>query len=40
MERLATTLKLAETDLFRTTDELIEDAYEKQGSRISYVRNG
>jgi uncharacterized protein (DUF488 family) len=39
MERLATSLKLAETDLFRTPDELIEDAYEKQGSRIAYVRD-
>jgi hypothetical protein len=25
--------------LFRTTDELIEDAYEKQGSQIAYVRS-
>lgn len=40
MERLASSLKLTETDLFRTTDELIEDAYEKQGSRIAYVRSG
>jgi len=39
MERLASTLKLADTDLFRTSDELIEEAYEKQGARISYVRN-
>ena len=39
MERLASRLKLTETDLFRTTDELIEDAYEKQGSRIAYVRD-
>ena len=39
MERLASSLKLADADLFRTTDELIEEAYEKQGPRISYVRN-
>jgi len=39
MERLASDLKLAETDLFRTPEELIEDAYEKQGSQIAYVRN-
>jgi uncharacterized protein (DUF488 family) len=38
MARLASDLKLASTDLFRTPDELIEDAYEKQGSRIAYVR--
>jgi uncharacterized protein (DUF488 family) len=38
MERLASNLKLAETDLFRTPDELIEDAYDKQGSQIAYVR--
>ncbi|HEY6923873.1 MAG TPA: DUF488 domain-containing protein, partial [Steroidobacteraceae bacterium] len=29
MERLASRLKLTRTDLFRTIDELIEDAYEK-----------
>jgi uncharacterized protein (DUF488 family) len=39
MERLASNLKLAETDLFRTPDELIEDAYEKQASQIAYVRS-
>jgi uncharacterized protein (DUF488 family) len=38
MTRLASDLKLASTDLFRTPDQLIEDAYEKQGSRIAYVR--
>jgi uncharacterized protein (DUF488 family) len=38
MTRLASDLKLASMDLFRTPDELIEDAYEKQGSRIAYVR--
>jgi uncharacterized protein (DUF488 family) len=39
MERLASNLKLAETDLFRTADELIEDAYDKQGAQIAYVRS-
>jgi uncharacterized protein (DUF488 family) len=38
MTRLASDLKLASTDLFRTPDELIEDAYDRQGSRIAYVR--
>jgi uncharacterized protein (DUF488 family) len=38
MTRLAADLKLASTDFFRTPDQLIEDAYEKQGSRIAYVR--
>jgi hypothetical protein len=38
MTRLASDLKLASTDLFRTPDELIEDAYEQQSSRIAYVR--
>jgi uncharacterized protein (DUF488 family) len=38
MTRLATDLKLAATDLFRSPDELIEDTYEQQGSRIAYVR--
>ena len=38
MTRLASDLKLASSDLFRTPDELIEDAYEQQGSRIAYVR--
>jgi uncharacterized protein (DUF488 family) len=38
MGRLAAELNLVETDLFRSPDELIEDAYEKQGSRIAYVR--
>jgi uncharacterized protein (DUF488 family) len=40
MGRLATELNLVGTDLFRSPDELIEDAYEKQGSRIAYVRAG
>ena len=38
MARLAAELDLVGTDLFRSPDELIEDAYEKQGSRIAYVR--
>jgi uncharacterized protein (DUF488 family) len=38
MTRLATELNLVGTDLFRTPDELIEDAYEKQASRIAYVK--
>ena len=38
MIRLASDLKLTSTDLFRTRDELIEDAYEMQGSRIAYIR--
>jgi uncharacterized protein (DUF488 family) len=38
MTRLAADLNLVGTDLFRTPDELIEDAYEKQGTRIAYVR--
>lgn len=38
MTRLAADLNLVGTDLFRTPNELIEDAYEKQGSRIAYVR--
>jgi uncharacterized protein (DUF488 family) len=39
MRRLAAELKLVETDLFRTPAELIEEAYEVQGTRIAYVRN-
>jgi uncharacterized protein (DUF488 family) len=38
LQRLAADLKLVGTDLFRGTDELLEDAYDKQGSRIAYVR--
>jgi uncharacterized protein (DUF488 family) len=38
MQRLATELKLAHTDLFRSQDELIEDAYDTQGRRMGYVR--
>jgi uncharacterized protein (DUF488 family) len=39
MTRLAADLNLVGTDLFRMPNELIEDAYEKQGSRIAYVRS-
>jgi uncharacterized protein (DUF488 family) len=38
MTRLAAELHLVGTDMFRTPGELIEDAYEKQGSRIAYVK--
>lgn len=38
MQRLAADLELAPTDLFRTSDDLIEQAYDKQASRIAYVR--
>jgi hypothetical protein len=38
MQRLAAELKLAATDLFRSPDELIEDAYDMQGRKMGYVR--
>ena len=38
MQRLATELKLAKSDLFRSQDELIEDAYDTQGRKMGYVR--
>jgi uncharacterized protein (DUF488 family) len=38
MQRLASELKLAGRDLFRTPAELIEEAYEAQGARIAYVK--
>jgi uncharacterized protein (DUF488 family) len=38
MQRLATELKLARTDLFRSHDELIEEAYETQGRKMGYMR--
>jgi uncharacterized protein (DUF488 family) len=38
IERLAAELKLVATDLFRTPDELLQDAYEKQAARVGYVR--
>jgi uncharacterized protein (DUF488 family) len=37
MTRLAAELKLASTDLFRTPDELIQDAYDLQGSRMGWA---
>ena len=37
MTRLATDLKLASTDLFRTPEELIQEAYDQQGSRMGYT---
>ena len=37
LQRLAAELKLAETDLFRSPDELIQDAYDMQGRRMGYV---
>jgi uncharacterized protein (DUF488 family) len=38
LARLVQELELIGSDLFRTPAELIEDAYEKQGARIAYVR--
>jgi uncharacterized protein (DUF488 family) len=38
MRRLASELKLAATDLFRSPDELIEDAYDTQARRMGYSR--
>ena len=38
MARLAADLKLASTDLFRSPEELIQDAYDRQGSRMGYTR--
>jgi uncharacterized protein (DUF488 family) len=37
MTRLAADLKLAATDLFRTPDQLIQDAYDQQGSRMGWA---
>jgi uncharacterized protein (DUF488 family) len=39
MIRLAADLKLASTDLFRSEDEIIQVAYDQQGSRMGYVRS-
>ena len=36
MERLRGQLKLPESDLFRTPQEVLEDAYRMQGDRIAY----
>jgi hypothetical protein len=38
MQRLATELKLSAADLFRSPDELIEDAYDTQGRRMGHSR--
>lgn len=38
LRRLATDLKLADADLFRSEEQLIEDVYEKQGQRLGYAR--
>jgi uncharacterized protein (DUF488 family) len=40
IERLAADLGIVGTDLFRSSDELLEAAYEKQGARIAYVKSG
>lgn len=40
LERLAADLEIVGTDLFRSPDELLEEAYEKQGARIAYVKTG
>jgi uncharacterized protein (DUF488 family) len=39
LERLAADLKIVGTDLFRSPDELLEQAYEKQGARIAYAKS-
>jgi len=36
MERLRGMLKLPESDLFRTAEDILEDAYRMQGERIAY----
>ena len=36
MERLREKLKLPDCDLFRTAEDVIEDAYRMQGERIAY----
>jgi uncharacterized protein (DUF488 family) len=40
IERLAADLGIVGTDLFRSPDELLEEAYDKQGARIAYVKSG
>lgn len=37
MQRLMRLLKMSEGDLFRTQDDLMEEAYKKQEARIAYV---
>ena len=36
MERLREQLKMPESDLFRTPEDVLEDAYRMQGERIAY----
>jgi hypothetical protein len=36
MARLRERLELPESDLFRTAQEVLEDAYRTQGARIAY----
>jgi uncharacterized protein (DUF488 family) len=38
LQRLLQELELVASDLFRKPDELVQDAYDKQGARIAYVR--
>jgi uncharacterized protein (DUF488 family) len=38
MQRLASELKLASADLFRSQEELIDDAYDAAGRRMGYLR--
>jgi uncharacterized protein (DUF488 family) len=40
MGRLAASLELTATDLFRSRDDLIEEAYDAQAARIAYVKGG
>ena len=38
MQRLASTLKLTDTDLFSDPADLVEQAYDLQAARIAYVK--
>ena len=38
MARLVLDMKLGETDLFRTEQELIEEAYDARAEKVAYVR--
>jgi uncharacterized protein (DUF488 family) len=40
MQRLATSLKLTDTDLFSNPADLAEQAYDLQAARIAYVKKG
>lgn len=40
MQRLASTLKLSDTDLFSTAADMVERAYDLQAERIAYVKKG